>query len=329
MTVTVWEKRGSVTPNGWKMISVSAYDSSKKTEWDAFIDGSKNGTFMLKRDYVEYHSDRFTDFSVMFYDDGKLIAVMPASLHGEEVRSHGGLTYGGVISDKKMTTEKMLNVFDALRLYLKEKSVKSLLYKRVPSIYALYPSDEDLYALFRNQAVLIRRDISTTIYLPDRIKFSKGKKWGVSRARQAGITVKKSTDYDLFIEKENEVLKERHNAQAVHTSEELAYLAEKFPDNISLFVAELNGEFLAGSLVYVTSTVAHTQYIATTAKGRELFAFDYLGNELINNIYADKTYFDFGISTEHDGQFLNQGLCQQKETFGGRGMIYDFYKLEV
>lgn len=311
------------------MIDVVFYSAEKQKEWDTFIDESKNGTFMLKRGYVEYHSDRFTDFSLMFYDEGKLVAVMPASLHGDEVRSHGGLTYGGIISDRKMTTKKMLSVLDSLLLYLKENNIKKLIYKRVPSFYHTYPADEDVYALFKNKAKLVRRDISTAVYLPDRIKLSKGKKWGISRAKQAGVVVKKFDDFNLFIEKENEVLKERHNAQAVHTGGELKLLAKRFPDNIALYGAFLNDEFLAGTLVYVTPTVAHTQYITTTEKGRETFAFDFLGNELISNVYADKIWFDFGISTENGGMVLNEGLCQQKETFGGRGFVYDFYELEI
>lgn len=309
-------------------MEIVQYNQDLQNVWDAFIDESKNGTFMLKRGYVEYHSDRFTDFSLMFYDEGKLVAVLPASLHSDEVRSHGGLTYGGIISDRKMTTKKMLSVLDSLLLYLKENNIKKLIYKRVPSFYHTYPADEDVYALFKNKAKLVRRDISTAIYLPDRIKLSKGKKWGISRAKQAGIVVKKFDDFNLFIEKENEVLK-RHNAQAVHTGGELKLLAKRFPDNIALYGAFLNDEFLAGTLVYVTPTVAHTQYITTTEKGRETFAFDFLGNELISNVYADKIWFDFGISTENGGMVLNEGLCQQKETFGGRGFVYDFYELEI
>ena len=309
-------------------MEIVQYNQDLQNVWDAFIDESKNGTFMLKRGYVEYHSDRFTDFSLMFYDEGKLVAVLPASLHGDEMRSHGGLTYGGIISDRKMTTKKMLSVLDSLLPYLKENNIKKLIYKRVPSFYHTYPADEDVYALFKNKAKLVRRDISTAVYLPDRIKLSKGKKWGISRAKQAGVVVKKFDDFNLFIEKENEVLK-RHNAQAVHTGGELKLLAKRFPDNIALYGAFLNDEFLAGTLVYVTPTVAHTQYITTTEKGRETFAFDFLGNELISNVYADKIWFDFGISTEDGGMMLNEGLCQQKETFGGRGFVYDFYELEI
>ena len=311
------------------MITFLPYSIDLKRQWDDFIDNSKNGTFLLKRDYLEYHEDRYIDLSLMAFEKNSLVAVIPMSLHGNQARSHGGLTYGGVICNKKMTTLKMLSLFDALLSYLSSHNVDSLLYKRVPSIYHVYPSDEDLYALFKNNAELISRGISSTIYLPDRLKFSKGKKWGINQAKKKGIIVKKFYDYDLFIDCENAVLKDKHNTTAVHTSSELSLLSKRFPNNISLYGAFLNNEFLAGSVIYETNTVAHTQYIATTEKGRDLFAFDILGCELINSIYKEKIYFDFGISTEDSGKKFNEGLCQQKESFGGRGIVYDTYLVRI
>ena len=50
---------------------------------------------------------------------------------------------------------------------------------------------------------------------------------------------------------------------------------------------------------------------------------------LINQQYTDKEYFDFGISTEDNGRYLNEGLITQKQEFGGRGVVYDFYELKV
>lgn len=117
------------------MIKTAKYYPLQKPIWDEFIENSKNGTFMLKRDYMDYHADRFKDFSLMFYEDDKLIAVMPASVHGDEIRSHGGLTYGGIVSNKKMTAQKMLDVLDSLTAFLKEQKIKHLLYKRIPSVY--------------------------------------------------------------------------------------------------------------------------------------------------------------------------------------------------
>ena len=40
-------------------------------------------------------------------------------------------------------------------------------------------------------------------------------------------------------------------------------------------------------------------------------------------------YLDFGISTEQDGKWLNEGLIFQKEGFGGRAVCYDQYALRL
>lgn len=311
------------------MINILSYTPEKQPEWDAFIDGSKNGTFMLKRGYVEYHSDRFSDFSLMFYEDSKLIAVLPASLHGNEVRSHGGLTYGGIISDRKMTTSKMLEVFDALKIFLKEKGISMLVYKRVPSVYYSYPSDEDLYALFRNDAKLVRRDISTAVYLPDRIKFSELRRRGVKKAIKNGLEVCQSFDYDGYIALLTKVLSVHHATKPVHTGAELALLAGRFPEVIKLYCAYRGEEMMAGVLIFDTPQTVHAQYIANSEEGRNIGALDLVMDFLINTYAEGKTYFDFGISTEEGGTVLNYGLIGQKEMFGGRGIAYEFYEMEI
>ena len=284
---------------------------------------------MLKRGYVEYHSDRFADFSLMFYEDDDLLAVMPASLHGKEVRSHGGLTYGGIISDQRMTAPKMLEVFDALKAFLKEKGMEKLIYKRVPSVYFSYPSDEDLYALFRNGAELVRRDISTAVYLPDKIKFSELRRRGAKKAVKNGLEVRQSFDYDGYIALLTEVLSVHHETKPVHTGAELALLASRFPDVIKLYCAYRGEEMMAGVLIFDTPLTVHAQYIANSEDGRNIGALDLVIDYLINTYSEGKTYFDFGISTEDDGTVLNNGLIRQKEMFGGRGIAYDFYEMEI
>lgn len=311
------------------MIETVLYSAEKQAEWDAFVDASKNGTFMLKRGYVEYHSDRFTDFSMMFYEDGKLLAVMPASLHGKEVCSHGGLTYGGIVSDKRMTTPKMLEVFDALKAFLKEKGVEKLIYKRVPSVYFSYPSDEDLYALFRNNAKLVRRDISTAVYLPDKLRFSELRRRGVKKAVKNGLEVRQSFDYDGYIALLAEVLSVHHETKPVHTGAELALLANRFPEVVKLYCAYRGEEMMAGVLIFDTPLTVHAQYIANSEEGRNIGALDLVMDYLINTYSEGKTYFDFGISTEEQGIVLNYGLIGQKEMFGGRGIAYDFYEWEI
>ncbi len=323
-------------------MEVTLYNERLKSSWDDFVENSKNGTFMLKRDYMDYHSNRFKDCSLMFYEDDKLVAILPASLHGTELRSHGGLTYGGIVSNKRMTTQKMLDVFDVMKEYLKKNGIKTLFYKRIPSVYHLYPSDEDLYALFRNGAKLIRRDISSAILLEDKIKFSDLRKRGAKKALKHGLTVRQSYDFDTYVDLLTAVLQEYHGTKPVHTAEELKLLSGRFPDIIKLFAAyDEKGKMYAGSVIFDTKQTVHAQYIANSNEGREIGAldlvFDYLINEYCFSPIEErgsekvfsKKYFDFGISTEDGGKYLNNGLINQKEGFGGRGIVYDFYEIEI
>lgn len=310
------------------MISIQKYTPSHQQEWDSFVDTSKNGTFMLKRGYMDYHSARFVDYSLMCYDENDLIAVLPCSLHGTEVRSHGGLTYGGLIVTRKITASKVLDVFRAIVEYLKLNGIAGLLYKRVPSIYYSYPSDEDVYALYRLGATLVRRDLSTCIDLSDKIRFSERRRRGVKSATKNGISISLSTDYEAYVNILADVLRV-HNAAPVHSADELRLLADRFPDNIKLYAAFRGEKMLAGVLMFVTPMVAHSQYIANSEEGRTCGALDLAMDHLINEVFAGKRYFDFGISTEDNGQFLNEGLVAQKQEFGGRGITYDFYRLNI
>lgn len=303
-----------------------------KSVWDEFIANSKNGTFLFYRDYMEYHSDRFIDNSLMFFDDkDKLLAVMPANLKDNMLFSHGGLTYGGIISDNKMKTSLMMDIFDLLKEYLCSKGIEKVRYKTIPHIYHSIPAEEDLYALFINNASLVRRDASTTIYLPKKLTFRQGKKCNINKAKKSGLKVLQNNDFETFIEIEKKVLAEKYKAQPVHTSEEISLLASRFPENIKLFSAYREEEMLAGVIVYETKTVIHTQYMANSEKGRELNGLDLVIDYLINEYYVDeqrkdKKFFDFGISTEQEGRYLNAGLALQKENFGGRAIVYDTYE---
>ena len=112
----------------------------------------------------------------------------------------------------------------------------------------------------------------------------------------------------------------------MHSAAELALLKSRFPNNIRLFGVIHEDRLIAASLVFDFGHVVHTQYMASTDEGRVLGALDYLLIQLIEVTFSDKYYLSFGISTEQHGQFLNEGLIRQKEGFGGRGMVHDFYE---
>lgn len=155
------------------MVNIIKYSSSKRREWNDFLTGSKNGTFLFNRDYVEYHGERFTDFSLMVYDGGELIALLPANIDSDQLVSHGGLSFGGFIVDSRMKVSIMLKIFNELIKLMQAENINKLIYKKIPYIYHSIPSDEDLYALSKIGARLTRRDVSSTIYFRNIIPFQK------------------------------------------------------------------------------------------------------------------------------------------------------------
>lgn len=310
-------------------IEIVRYDSSMKDVWDRFIGASKNGVFLFNRGYMDYHADRFTDHSLIFFDDNEPVAVLPMNKDGSAFVSHGGLTFGGIVSNHRMRTAKMLEIVGLLKTYLRQQGGEALIYKAIPHIYAVLPSEEDLYALVYHGAVLTRRDVSSTILQKGKVPFSKGRRWLMARARKNGLRVYKTNDYETFMSIEERNLLTRHGVKPVHSAREITLLAETFPDNIKLFGSFREETMLGGVIVYESPNVAHTQYIAVTDEGREIGASDIIIDYLVSEYYHDKPYFDFGISTEDQGRFLNKGLIEFKEGFGARATVYDFYTLPL
>lgn len=278
---------------------------------------------------MDYHADRFEDCSILFTEGSRLVAALPANRQEDTLVSHAGLTFGGIVTDDQMTVGRMLAIFDLLMDYLCRQGIRRLIYKPVPHIFHRLPAEEDLYCIFIKQGSLIRRDLSTVIDLRSRIPYSKGRKWSINKAKKAGLTAKQSDDFETFMAIEEHVLRKYHGTTPVHTAAEIRLLAERFPHNIQLFAASKDSTMLAGVIVYIYGSVVHTQYIASTDEGRETGASDFVLDHLIRNVYPEKTYFDFGISTESSGRYLNSGLALYKENFGGRSVVYDCYEIAI
>lgn len=314
------------------MLSIVRYTEDKAEEWNKFNVKSKNSLFMFDRNYMDYHKDRFADHSLMFYDDDELIAILPMSEKDHKLISHGGLTYGGFISGEKMKQHTMLSCFDSLIKYAREKGIENIRYKCIPHIYHKQPAEEDRFALFYYGATLDTVDVSTYVKLDNPLKMPKGRKAQISRARRELVEVVELDElknFEEFIDLENEVLMERHNVKAVHTGKEMKLLYDKFPNNIHLYSAMKNGKIIAGTIIYEYDNVIHTQYMAANEEARVIGALDLTVSYVINKYKEKKEWLDFGISTEHDRIFLNEGLCSQKESFGGRTGVYEIWEMKI
>lgn len=310
---------------------IERYEPAKKDIWDKFVDESKNGTFLLKRDYMEYHADRFPDHSYMFYDDDdKLVALLPATKSGKTLSSHKGLTYGGFVLGFRSSGILPLQLFDLLKEELQATGIETLIYKPVPHIYHRQGAEEDLYALFRNNATLAVRNMATVINLREPIPSSRLGKRAVKRQKKSEISVSEVESVKPFWNIIVEDRMSRYNVRPIHTDAELDYLKSRFPANIRFFTATNgSGEMLGGAVIYLDRGVIHLQYAACTRKGKDLYATDIIYHILINEILPNNNYFDFGTSNEDGGRYLNEGMVHHKEEFGGRSIVYDTYELKI
>ncbi len=317
---------------------VVQYTNQQQDEWDAFVRQSKNGTFLHERRFMDYHSDRFTDCSLMVYDDNTLISVFPANwdASAHTLYSHQGLTYGGLLLTTEATQRQVLEVMQCILLWsISYLQVLRVVYKPIPYIYSDCAAEEDLYALFRAGARLRTRGVSSVITMSNPLRMRKLRMRGARRAIDNGLYIDRMTDEDWCTLHEywqllSDVLLRHHAVTPVHSEEEMRLLMSRFPQQIKLYlVRKADKSIVAGCVVFITRNVAHIQYIASGDEGREHGALDLLFRHLIYERFKQMAYIDFGVSTENGGQLLNEGLIFQKEGFGARSVCYDSYEIDV
>jgi hypothetical protein len=307
------------------MYAIRPYIPADAKAWDGLVERSRNGNMLHRRGYMDYHAGRFVDRSLVIERNDEIVAVFPANIRNRQVTSHGGLTYAGLITSHALRAESTLAIFGQIGDYYRANDVERVVYKAVPHLFHAYPAEEDLYALHRLGARLTRRDLSSAIALQEPFQFTQGRRHAIGKARKAGIHCQVASRLDDFHALLCDVL-QRHGASPTHSLNELYLLQERFPGQIVLHEARREGVLLAGVLVYDFGKVVHTQYMAASKEGRHLDALTFLLAELIGRAYADRRYLSFGISTEQEGTVLNEGLVAQKEYFGARAVVHDFYE---
>ena len=312
------------------MFEIRRYTPEHVDEWNQFVAESKNGVFLFDRRYMDYHSDRFYDHSLMFYLDGRLLAVLPAHQSGDTLCSHNGLTYGGLVMSPRLTVVQTMHLFREMNEYLRSQGIRHVSYKAIPWIYHRLSAEEDLYALYHEcHARIVARDFATNIYLSAGLRWERVRRRGIVRARSAGVVVERSNHYEAFWQVLADNLMNKYGVKPVHSLQEIELLHGRFPQNIQLYQAVREGKVLGGVVLYISSQVVHAQYSSASPEGKKLGVIDLLYDQIFKD-YRDYPYFDFGRSTEHpDGSGLNENLVFQKEGYGGRGLCYDIYEWDV
>ncbi|WP_240788884.1 GNAT family N-acetyltransferase [Psychroserpens sp. NJDZ02] len=275
---------------------------------------------------MEYHKDRFNDFSLLVFKGEKLVAILPANKVGDNVYSHQGLTYGGLVFKENVKFNTVLLIFRALLKFLSKSDVKELQLKMLPSIYNTLPNDEQTYIMFLLEAKLNRRDALSVVDYRHPLKFSKNRLEGVKKGEKHGLVVEEEHCFESFWSTVLEPnLSVKHNAKPVHSLAEIKVLKTNFGKQIRQFNVYQNDQIIAGTTIFESKYVAHAQYISSNNKKNELGSLDFLHHHLITSVFNNKRFFDFGISNVNNGRQVNQGLQYWKEGFGARTVIQDFY----
>lgn len=310
---------------------IRQYQNSDFSLWNSFIEESKNATFLFHRDFMEYHAERFADFSLLIFEKQRLLAVLPANRVGATLFSHQGLTYGGLVLKDKTHLADVIIIIQQVLIFLNQNQIQILQLKIIPSIYATIPSDEMDYISFLVHANLIRKDSLAVIDFTNQIPISRVRKRGVEKGNSLGLIVKEETDLTSFW---NQLLvpnlASRYQSKPVHSLEEMTYLKSKFPHNIRQFNVYFENKLIGGVTVFFTKNVIHPQYISGNKEFNNTYGgLDFLYNFLMTKFNSEARFFDFGPSNESSGKQLNESLHYWKESFGARTIVQNFYEIKT
>lgn len=320
-------------------MTVWQYQPSDRERWESFISFPVRSTLNHSRNFLEYHGDKFEDVSLLCEDaKGRLIAVLPAARALDDatmVVSHPGATMGGVAFADQRTYIQYVSAMMEFLSYFKDLGFKKLTYKTTPFHIGHQPEQIDQYILWRSGARTAWIDLWSVINLQLNHELRARRKRALRAAQKKGVSVEVANHADAYSDYHQlltNALKDRYSAYPVHSLEEFIDLRDRLGEYQSLWVARASDEEMIGGVWFVRHRpeVWHTQYIASTSRGREENAIDLIHAKSIAT--AKETgarYFSFGGNSTRRGKELNASLFDFKGGFGGGTISHYVLELDL
>ncbi|GAF03423.1 hypothetical protein [Saccharicrinis fermentans] len=309
------------------MIEIIKYHSELKDEWNSFVEKADNFSFLFYRDYMEYHSDRFTDFSLMLYDKRKLKALLPGSINNSHFSSHPGLTYGGMIHQPAFTFDKAQLYYAHFFDFLKRQAITSTTIKLQPFFYPSSYTQVQPFLLNNIHHATSSKDIGAFIHCKNHT-FPKS------------TIEKRKLQLDQFYVEENASLEEYwqmlkqnlatyHQSKPVHTLAEIENLQRTYPDHIKLFCIRnrTSHHIDAGTLYFDQGEIAKMQYIASSIQGRTNRATHALYYLFIKHLKSRSEIIDMGTCMKNNE--VNTSLLYLKQRFGAEVYFTQKYSFSI
>lgn len=293
-------------------ILITPYKQEYYTLWNEFV-AESDTAFLFNRDFMEYHKDRFEDFSLLVFDNDNLIAIVPAHKKDSELYSHWGLTFGGILVKKDIKIEFSFLV-NSISEWLRTQHFS---HWHIKPILKCYHSENMDFQWERYGFREISVDENLILDYND-FSIHKNKLKHYRKNISLGYQIKEEEPDNFWREILIPLLKEKYNTQPVHSLQEIKKLQSLFPNNIRHFSLYYQEKLLAGITIFENTYIVKSQYGSVSEEGKKIRALDNLFIYLIDYYQnMGKKYFDMG--TVMDNNFpnrINTGLKNQKIELG-------------
>src|SRR5262245_46084413 len=316
-------------------IEVKQYSEEYRQRWDAFVEQSQQGTMFHTRAFLAYHPpERFADHSLLFFNEGSLLAILPAAtrIRNEApiLSSHPGASFGGFVTRPHLSLAETDQIVASFLTYCDAQGYASAQLTLPPQVYFTYPDDHVEYVLYRRGFRYHKREMTSVISLDAPFDFwPREARRARRRAEKRGVKLEASEEWEGFYALLEHHMWQRHRVRPTHTLEELQRLCDLCPQRLRLFAAFVDQEMIAGIVVFLCNArVAMAFYYVSHREGFQHYHGFYL---LVAEVLQwcgrqGFRYFDLGTYTIDSEP--NWRLADFKEGFGGQGVFRDSVFIE-
>jgi hypothetical protein len=311
------------------LYTVTLFSPENTSDWDKFINRERH-LFFFSRGYMNYHADRFEDFSLMIFDKKKLLALLPANREGGQIISHKGLTYGGMLLAKNLSWIVQKDIFGSILAFLSRENFEKVSLRVQPFFLS---GNENMLTFCQHLGGQIEK-LNTNVILQANnyekrlAAYSERKRRNIRKANKVRFRIMREEALPEFWTVLTEVLRAKYGKKPVHNLQEILFLQKSFPENIRLYAVEVEEKISAGILIFDyfgDRARLHMQYIAGDDFAKENGLLDALCDILFTQY--PEAIFSFGISDDENG--LNENLLTWKLQFGGKTVVQPFISFDL
>lgn len=299
--------------------TIIKYNDELFHAWDNFVNNSVNGNIYHTRNFLNYHhKDKFIDSSILIYHNKDIVCVLPCCCSGDRFFSHKGATYGGPVFSEKVYNIKNLSIIiDLIFTYYNNK----IEFRISNSIYNNVSDNVLLYLLSTKLRMIpeLAWYINTNDDIINNIRNIRNKKNIQKMMKDNNFICDKFEDiedYTGFYKILQKNLNTKYKTYPTHTLDEFLLVKKLLNEYQSLYLVKNNGIIYGGVYVIkVTTKCWYTFYISKNIDIINNMSIVYIMYKIQQDAKkSNVNYVDYGITTENQGEILNIGLSEFKES---------------